>query len=184
MPSVVTDAVLDERRRLGIDASDERWEGEWHLVNPPKHWHALLQRDLLLALVPLARAHGLEAYHEPMGLFGADDDWRVPDLIVARPDACYGDAGMASAEIVVEVRSPGDDTYRKLGFYARRGVEEVWVPHRDRRVELFRPDGGGGMVPDAPAPDGSVRSEVLDVVLMPVAGPRLRLAWDGGEAEV
>jgi len=34
-----SDSMVEERRRLGIDKHDERWEGEWHFVNPPKYWH-------------------------------------------------------------------------------------------------------------------------------------------------
>lgn len=182
MPTVVTDAVLDERRRLGIDKRDERWEGEWHLVNPPKNWHGDVAQDLLLALLPLAAARGLRACGE-RGLFGADDDWRVPDLMVVRPGSEYGDAGMATAELVVEVRSPGDDSYKKLPFYGRR-VREALILHQDRRVELYRPGPDGAMALVEPGPDGSVRSDVLDAALATVPGPRLRLTGAGGATEV
>lgn len=153
-------------------------------MNPPKYWHVVLAADLLMVTVPLAAARGLRAFPEPMGLFGADDDWRVPDQVVARPGSTYGDAGLATAELVVEIRSPGDDSYRKLPFYAERGVREVLILHEDRRVELFRPTPEGEMAAVVPEADGSVRSEVLDVVLATVEGPLLRLTWDGGSAEV
>jgi Uma2 family endonuclease len=40
--------------------------------------------------------------------------------------------------IVVEVLSPGDESRRKLGFYHRRGVEEVLIVDPDARtVEWF-----------------------------------------------
>jgi Uma2 family endonuclease len=34
---------------------------------------------------------------------------------------------LATAEIVVEILSPGDDTYAKFGFYAAHGVREIIV---------------------------------------------------------
>lgn len=177
VPTVVTDDLLEHRRRLGLDKRDERWAGEWRLVNPPKNWHSHLDVDLLMVLGPLAKSRGLRP-GTTNGIFGADDDWRVPDQVYARPEATYGDAGMARAELVVEIRSPGDDSYRKLPFYAER-VREVLILHQDRTPELYR-----GMDRVEPADDGSVPCEALDVTFTPVEGPRLRISWAGGTAEV
>ncbi len=115
-------------------------------------------------------------------MFGAHDDWRVPDQVYTRPEDGI-DEGYVSAELVVEIRSPGDDSYRKLGFYAARGVGEVLILHEDRRVELFRLD-DGVLAPVAPDGDGGACCEALGVTLSTVAGPRLRVDWDGGCAEV
>ena len=181
VPSEVTERVIDDRRRLGIDRRDERWAGVWHLVNPPKSWHAYLNGELLMALGPLARARGLLIMVEG-GVFGAADDWRVPDQVYARPEDVR-DEGVVSAELVVEIRSPNDDSYRKLPFYASRGVAEVLIVHEDRHVQLFRLDGRGEMAMVVPG-SGGVRCEALGVTFATVAGPTLRIAWDGGVAEV
>lgn len=180
MPAVVTDDLLEHRRRHGLDRRDERWAGEWRIVNPPKNWHQFLASDLFMVLGPRAAAMGLRPVYEG-GLFGADDDWRVPDQVYARPEATYGDAGLARAELVVEIRSPGDDSYEKLPFYAER-VREVLILHRDRTPELYR-----GTDRVAPGADGAVRSEALGVTFAPVTtsdGPRLRVTWAEGTAEV
>lgn len=180
VPTVVTDDLLEHRRRLGIDKSDECWAGEWRIVNPPKNWHGVLQFKLAVALAPVIEAFGLEAGVEN-GVFGADDDFRVPDLVIARAADLYGDSGKARAELVVEIRSPGDDSYEKLPFYAER-VREVLVLHRDRTPELYR-----GMDRVASSETGEVRSEALGVTFMRVEtddGPRLRIIWDEGTAEV
>ena len=178
VPTVVTDDLLAHRRRLGIDRRDECWAGEWRIVNPPKIWHNRVQRDLLVALIPRAAALGIEPLGES-GVFGAADDFRVPDVVFVRPVDIYGDdEGWVRAELVVEVRSPGDDSYRKLPFYAER-VREVLILHRDRTPELYR-----GMDRVAPDEDGSVHCEALGVTFTPVAGPKLRIAWDGAAAEV
>ena len=121
VPVPVSEREIDDRRRLGIDSLDERWAGEWRLVNPPKLWHPILNTHLL--------------------------------------------EGSVSAALVVEIRSPGDDSYRKLPFYAARGVREVLIVHRDRRAELYRRSAEGEMVAVAPA-----WSEVLDVDLGAVLG--------------
>ena len=34
---------------------------------------------------------------------------------------------------MVEIRSPGDETYEKFDFYARLGTPEIWVIDRDSR---------------------------------------------------
>src|SRR4029453_522736 len=73
VPARVSERVIDDRRRLGIDALDECWAGEWHLVNPPKSWHGRLLVDLLYVLIPHARARGLEPYGDTTGLFAAPD---------------------------------------------------------------------------------------------------------------
>ncbi len=40
--------------------------------------------------------------------------------------------------MVVEICSPGDESYDKLPFYAELGVPEVWMINRDSKVpELY-----------------------------------------------
>ena len=175
-----TVAEVERRRRLGIDHKDELWDGEWHLVNPPKLWHARLATDLIAVLFPLARNRGLVPYAGDAGIFGADParNWRVPDQVYARPDQETED-GLTGAELVCEFRSPGDDSYAKLAFYAARGVTENLIVHRDRRFELRRLAGASRY---ALVPDGT--SAALGVTLSTVDGPRLRITWEGGSAEV
>lgn len=183
MKAMLIDArqgLLDQRRREGIDKLDERWEGMWHLVNPPKRWHSRLNTDLLLTLGPIAKQRGLDAYGDGTGVFAASDDWRVPDQVYARPPHRTDD-GVSSADLVIEVRSPDDETYEKLPFYAARGINEVLVLHKDRRVELYRlrEDGAYVRVEDAA---GRVHCATLDVAFEQVDGPALRLTWPTGEA--
>ena len=172
------ESLLDERRRLGMDKFDEMWEGEWHFVNPPKSWHALLNGDLLVVLRPHADRAGLRSTGDALGVFAADKDWRVPDQVYLRPEQIV-EEGVTGAELVVELRSPGDESYLKLPFYASRGIREALVVHRDRRFELFRLDDAGDY---QPVEDG--QSNVLGVTFSTVAGPKLRIEWDGGSAEV
>lgn len=174
-----SESMIEQRRSLGIDKLDERWEGEWHLVNPPKWWHIKLNTDLLMVLVPHARSADLDGYGDASGLFAdPEDDWRVPDQIYAH-DRHVIPEGLSGAELVVEIRSPDDDTYRKFPFYAARGVTEILVVHEDRRFELYRLDAERGEYERA-----GDTSSVLGVTFATVDGPRLRVSWEGGSAEV
>jgi len=178
-----SEAMVAERRSLGIDKQDERWAGEWHFVNPPKRWHSRLSTDLLAILIPLARQVGLEPYGDSTGVFAnPEDDWRVPDQVYARPDQGV-DEGVTGAELVVEIRSPGDESYKKLPFYASRGVREVLIVHQDRRVELhrLRDDDTYVLVDDG---NGTATSTTLHVTFTTIAGPSLRVEWEGGAAQV
>lgn len=177
-----SDRMIEERRSKGLDKLDECWEGVWHIVNPPKYWHTRLNTDLLFVLGPLAAPLGLRPHGDATGVFGSAGDWRVPDQAYARPDAATDD-GLSTAELVVEVRSPADDTYDKLPFYAERGIAEVLVIHEDRRVELYRRRDDGAMVA-VETEEGAVRSSVLGATFTTTAGPLLRVDWQGGSAEV
>jgi len=173
------ESLVEERRRLGIDGKDECWEGEWHFVNPPKLWHARLNYDLGFVLGPRARQAGLEPFGEGAGIFAElETDWRVPDQVYVRSDQEI-EEGVTGAELVVELRSPADESYAKLPFYAARSITEAVIVHRDRRFELFRLTAAGVY---QPVEDG--RCDTLGVTLSTVEGPKLRIDWDGGFAEV
>ncbi len=156
------------------------------MVPPPSGPHQRLAARLVAALVPLAEAKGLVASHET-GLFrpgAGESDYRVPDLIVAAPDNASHRGVDGRAELVVEIRSPGDETYEKLDFYADLGVQEVLVVDAESCVaELYILRGGRlhVVLPDA---SGSVAAASLGVSFAPVEGPSLRLAWEGGHADV
>lgn len=172
------ESLVEERRRLGIDSQDERWEGEWHFVNPPKRWHPYLNGQLFLVLAPIAMRLGLEPYGDSTGVFAELQlDWRVPDQAYARPDQSI-EEGLTSALFVAELRSPGDESYAKLPFYAARGVTEVLIVHEDRRFELYRLNEGAYQLAE------DARSAVLGVAIETIDGPKLRITWDSGSAEV
>ncbi len=173
------ESLLEERRRLGMEKFDERWGGEWHFVNPPKSWHTRLNFDLGFVLGPRARHLGLEPFGDGTGVFAhLETDWRIPDQVYVRPEHVV-EEGVLGAELVVELCSPGDESHTKLPFYAGRGITEALIVHRDRRFELVKLDDAGAY---QPVDDG--RSTVLGVTFSTVEGPKLRIDWDGGSAEV
>ncbi|MGQ0574153.1 MAG: Uma2 family endonuclease [Pseudonocardia sp.] len=177
----VPQSMLDERRALGLDGRDEMWDGVLHMPPPPGGPHQRLSTRFNFLLTPVVERHGLVSHMET-GLFRRDDDYRVPDQLYCRPEHC-SERGAEGAEVVVEVRSDGDDTYRKFEFYAELGVREVLVLHqRPRGVELFRLV-DGRYVAVSPAEDGTVLSQVLGLRLG-ATGEQLHLTWGGGSANV
>ena len=154
--SEVPQYILDWRRTTGADQWDEMWEGVLHMVPPPNREH----QDLEGALERWLRSHwaepqGNKVYHQiavsPEGTPRGEwvHNYRTPDLVLLLP----GDFGIDRNEyfagppsVVVEIRSPNDETYEKLPFYAEIGVPEVWVIDRDSKAvdSDGRVTGGGG----------------------------------------
>lgn len=177
----VPEALLEERRRRGLDRLDELWDGVVHMVPPPGEAHQEVGAELFVVLAPLAKRRGLHPRYET-GLFRAEDDYRVPDQLYRHADA-RSDRGAEAADLVVEIRSAGDETYDKLDWYGERGVHELLIVHPEaRRVELLRAV-GGRLLPVTGDAEGAVRSEVLGVRFATSEG-RLQLMWEGGSAEI
>ncbi len=138
MPLVVLDplpieieSLLERRRRLGLDGCDEMWDGVLHMNPGPHGRHHRIQQQLAELLGPPARAAGLIP---AMGDFniGDEDNYRVPDGGLHRPgpDKLF----YPTAALSVEIVSPGDETWKKLPFYAAHGVDEVLIVDSLERV--------------------------------------------------
>jgi Uma2 family endonuclease len=131
MPTLVMDpapaeieALIERRRRLGLDHRDEIWEGVYRMNPPPSHEHQVILQQLAELFGPLARDAGLEALIQEFGL-GTSDEFRVPDGGLHRPGA--SGVWHPTAALVVEIVSPGDDTWKKLPFYAAHNVDELLI---------------------------------------------------------
>ncbi|HYB22821.1 MAG TPA: Uma2 family endonuclease [Solirubrobacteraceae bacterium] len=116
--------LLERRRRSGLDRFDEVWDGVLHMVPAPSGPHSSVEWQLACLLSPLARAAALH----PGGQFnlGEDEnDYRVPDggLHRAPPLATW----YSTAALVIEIVSPGDESWEKLPFYAAHEVDEVLI---------------------------------------------------------
>lgn len=135
------EALLEERRLAGADRHDEMWDGVLHVAPAPRDVHALLAQQLAVLLDPVARAAGVV----PSAEFhlGVERDYRVPDLGLHREQS-WGTRA-ASAALVVEILSPGDETLAKLPFYAAHDVDEVLIiDPDDRSVRWLSLVPGGG----------------------------------------
>ena len=161
-PTVIEDWLV-LRQRLGQDRYDEVWEGSYHVVPGPAMDHAAVDAGLMAVLARRARGAGLLA--TTAFNLGSAKDYRVPDGGLHRKpsSAVYVDTAAA----VVEILSPGDETFAKFGFYAARGVDEIVVADPAAHVvRIWRRTEGGG----ASAYEETGRSELLDVTAATLTG--------------
>jgi Uma2 family endonuclease len=95
------------------------------MVPAPSHGHASIAQQLAELLGPLARASGLEPTIGQSNLGEGEHDFRVPDGALHRPGA--SGTWHSTAALVIEIVSPGDESWEKLPFYAAHDVDEVLI---------------------------------------------------------
>ncbi len=137
MPTLVKDPppagfeeLLERRRELGQDLLDEVWEGVYVMNPAPSEGHADVAQQLAELLGPAARAAGLWPRMSIFNL-GEPDDYRVPDGGLLRER--LNRVRVPTAALVIEIVSPDDDTWNKMPFYARRGVDELLIVDLQKR---------------------------------------------------
>jgi Uma2 family endonuclease len=182
----VDEEWLAERRRRGIANRDEVWDGVLHVAPEPLSEHQRVSTRLVEVLGSLARTRGLETFHKLSILDpkNHDKNYRTPDVLVLDPKHVIRRGTEGPVVLAIEVLSPDDESRDKLPFYAARGVAEVWlVDPETRAVELYtlRGDRYFTIVADRA---GTIRAPALDLELSTVAGPKLRVAWLDGAAEI
>jgi hypothetical protein len=181
---------LEERHRLGHDRWDELWEGVLHMVTPPNFAHQSMGTRLSSCLAPLLERRGIGVVYET-GVYrpGANQkDYRVPDLVFFPLDPAANiivEHGIEGAPLAVaEIRSPDDESYEKLPWYASLGVREVLIFEPDTRAaEVYRLAGASYLIVGADE-QGRVHAETIDARFRTVAGPRLRVECGGESRDV
>ena len=175
----VPEEVIRERRRHGVDTFDEMWEGELHISPLPSWEHQGIDRALTRFFMlhwedlgeGVSRSHvGVKAPGTPdIDLAGEQVPrvYRGPDqvfLLRGHEGRVQGGWVVGPPDALIEIRSPGDETYDKFPFYHALGVPEVIVIHRlTKAVEIYAR--GENVYERLPVePDGSVGSSVLDTV--------------------
>jgi Uma2 family endonuclease len=150
-PTAGLDPLLEHRRRSGLDRLDEVWKGVLHIVPAPTHEHGDLESQIHTILRPLAHDAGLTMVGQS-NLGDGEHDFRVPDSALHRPGA--SGVWHPTAPLIVEIVSPGDESWEKLPFYAAHGVDEVLiVDPQERSVswlglagEEYRPIERSGLI--------------------------------------
>ncbi len=191
MSTVTPDALsqtLARRRALGIDKFDEMWEGVPHMTPAPRRSHQDIVLDMAMWLrIHWARPLG-NRVHQDVNVTqpgGWPDNYRVPDLILLTPDRFCIDHDTyfeGAPTVVVEIRSPGDDTMEKLPFYAQIGVPEVWLIDRDTRRPELLVLRDGQYQRQSPAAEGWLDSAATGVRLRGEAGNGLAMQLVADEA--
>lgn len=181
----VSPAELAHRKLTGADRHDEMWEGVLHIAPVPSREHQRILDELIVFLLPLLKRTQRGMLRSGINVFDEEspkENYRIPDLtfVAFGRDSVLAEDGIRGGgpEAVVEIRSPGDESYEKLPFFAGLGVREVLVIDRDtRRPELFRL-AGRQYVAVAPDRDGWHVSESLRVKLRRAPDAKLLVIED------
>lgn len=181
----VPEEVILQRRRMEIDLFDEMWEGELHMSPLPHFKHQGIVGDLLAFFKYHWQALGEGVVQTNVGVKrpGTPDvelagekvpsDYRGPDLLFllsGHEDRVQEGWVVGPPDAVIEVRSPGDETYKKLPFYHSLGVPEVIVIHRNTKAVEVYVHGQAEYERKPLESDGSVASAQIDTVFRTVAG--------------
>jgi Uma2 family endonuclease len=124
------DALKERRRVSGLDRLDEVWDGVLHMVPAPSGPHSTIEWHLARLLGPLAERVGLHACGQH-NLGEGEHDFRVPDGGLHRVPPLV--TWYSTAALVLEIVSPGDETWEKLPFYAAHQVDEVLIVDPEKR---------------------------------------------------
>ena len=177
----VSPAELARRKKTGEDRWDEMWEGVLHLSPAPGYEHQRIIAELLEFLRPLLKRNRRGELVPGINVFRADDDYRIPDLTFVahgRQEVLAVDGARQGPDLVIEVRSPGDESYDKLPFYAALGIREVVIILRDEKTsELFRLT-GDRYLPVVADSHGRLLSEALGVRFGHLAASQPRLVLE------
>ena len=189
-------AAIDTRPP-GARERDEMWHGVLHKAPAPN----LLHQDFLDELREFVRFRWAKPtggrVHREVNLTTPEDedDWtnnyRIPDLILLDADRLRYERivyVVGPPLVAVEIRSPGDDSYEKLPFYAGLGVPEVWIIHRDAKVpeiRVLKDDGEYDLLP--PDADGWHVSPNTGIQMRATPAQKLRIrvgTEEGSAAEL
>jgi Uma2 family endonuclease len=141
MPPALSSLIV-ERQRLGLDTHDEIWEGDYHMAPASTRKHAKSGATIVRLLSDAADRFGLFTTLEFN--LGGPKNFRVPDLGFHRTDPIG--AWHSTAAIVVEVRSPADESYEKFDFYFEHSVGEILIADIETEVVQWYRRGETGFV--------------------------------------
>lgn len=166
----IADEELIERHRRGADRFDEMWDGLLHMAPAPAYEHQRIVSAIDRFLGSLCERRGRGVLAIGINVFNelsATPDYRIPDFtfIASGREGLLARDGVRGGgpDAVIEIRSPDDETYDKLPFFARLGVREVIVIDRDtKRPEMFRLAGSQYVAVQADS-DRWLRSDVMQV---------------------
>jgi len=183
---------IEERKSSEAAQWDEMWNGVLHLPPMPIGMHQDFVGDLRDYLKRnWARSRGC-LVRADANLTTPEDEatwtlnYRVPDLVLVDAARRHIDKNtyLAGAPlVVVEIASPGDETYDKFPFYAGLGVPEIWVIHRDSRTpEIHVLGSDGKYVPETADATGWLRSPGTSVEFRQTRSGKVWARIDGNEA--
>jgi Uma2 family endonuclease len=117
--------LREYREQHGLDHYDEVWDGVLHMNPPPTVEHQRIVQQLYDLLKPLAAAAELLPLFQVFAIGDSRSNYRAPDGGLHRGDP--RGVWQHTAALVVEVVSPGDDSWKKFEFYAAHDIEEILI---------------------------------------------------------
>jgi len=167
--AVAIPELLRFRERTGADRFDEMWEGVLHMTPSPSFRHQSHASRILSFFVETwcSRSGGAAVMQISVSTQDRwDQDYRIPDVSVMLPlRVPQGEAMFVRPNVVFEIRSPGDETYEKLPFYAAVGVEAIVIVERDTKAAQVFALSGQDFVLVPPGVDGWTLIEPVGVEL-------------------
>lgn len=138
---------LAEHGILKPDERTELIEGEIIPMIPPGPWHASSVKRNNRAFTDLFGEHAIVSIQDPLDL--GELSQPEPDVAILRPRPDFYEQSHPTASDVIFLVEISDSSYLydknvKIGLYARAGVREVWLVHRERReITVYnRPENG------------------------------------------
>jgi Uma2 family endonuclease len=184
MKTVIADTpqfLLDWRRKTGADRYDEMWDGVLHMSPAPSlsHQDFVVECASWLLVHWAAPCRGKVYSQANVASPGSwPHNYRIPDIILLTP-ARFGirrdehfDGG---PDVVIEVRSPGDESYEKMDFYAEVGAAELWIVDRDTKKPQVFQNTDGSWVERQLDEGGWAVSPLTDVRMRGTVSQRLEL---------
>ncbi len=143
--------LKEQRQAWDADQHDEVWEGVYFMPPMANDDHQEIVSSFTFVLVASVGVPGLGKVRAGVNLAAAAEDWehdyRVPDVVVFLADTAaenHNRFWTGPADFIIEITSPRDRTYEKLGFYSQIGVREVLILNRQSwALELYRYQDGG-----------------------------------------
>lgn len=140
--------LIADRQKRGIDRYDEVWDGVYVMSAAPTNEHQDLVHDLQVVLDAIVKQNGRGRVQGGANISDREEGWennhRCPDVVVVLKDSQAIDCGthwLGGPDFIVEVKSPDDETEKKIPFYGRVGVRELLIIDRDtRHLRLYRHD--------------------------------------------
>ena len=184
------ETFIQRRREAGHDRSDEVWNGTYVVMPPGDVEHQRVVARVSACLLDFIGYGRGDCVYAGVNVSDRRDDWRenyrCPDVAVFRDGTSAENRGShwyGGPDLAVEIVSPNDRTYEKLGFYAGIGTEELLVIDRDPwKLRLYRLD-GGELHEVPPEADGGVRTRSVDAVWRVGSEPGVRMTLEcGGKA--
>jgi Uma2 family endonuclease len=147
-PAQARDYII-ARMRQGIDKYDEVREGVYTVVAFPSNAHQELVYYFTMILGEVVVKPKRGRVFPGANVSDRIVDWpqnhRGPDVVAVMKGGRAMDCEthwLGGPDFLIEIRSPGDDSFLKLPFYSKVRVRELLIVERDeRRLRLFRHDG-------------------------------------------